>query len=57
MEAAAPDHVSLSDSTTLSEALLNGQDLMLIGLDSWRRAVEKEEAWLSHAPSMLIMRP
>ena len=57
MEAAAPDHVSLSESTTLSEALLEGQDLMLIGLDSWRRSVEKEESWLSHAPSMLIMRP
>ncbi|MCC7500999.1 MAG: cation:proton antiporter, partial [Flavobacteriales bacterium] len=57
MEVAAPDHVSLSNSTTLNEALLEGQDLMLIGLDSWRRAVEKEEPWLSHAPSMLIMRP
>jgi Kef-type K+ transport system membrane component KefB len=57
MEAAAPDHVRLISQVDLNEAALKDQDLMLIGLDSWRRSVEKESPWLGSAPSMLIMRP
>jgi hypothetical protein len=57
MAQAAPDHVRLVMGGDLGEATLRDQDLMLIGLDSWRRAVEKQSPWLSQAPSMLIMRP
>lgn len=57
MEQAAPDHVRLVTEGDLNEAMLRDQDLLLIGLDSWRRAVEKQSPWLSSAPSMLIMRP
>ncbi|MBK6541089.1 MAG: cation:proton antiporter [Flavobacteriales bacterium] len=35
---------------------LKDQGFMLIGLDSWKRAVQSEATWLSQAPSMLIMR-
>ena len=35
---------------------LKDQEFMLIGLDSWKRAVQSEATWLSQAPSMLIMR-
>jgi hypothetical protein len=57
MANAAPDHVRLVREGDLNEDILRDQDLLLIGLDSWRRAVEKQSPWLSSAPSMLIMRP
>ncbi|MBL8002737.1 MAG: cation:proton antiporter [Flavobacteriales bacterium] len=57
MVAAAPEHVRVVRAGDLDAAALKDQDLLLIGLDSWRRAVEKQSAWLSSAPSMLILRP
>ncbi len=57
MMAAAPDHVRLVRANDLDATALHDQDLLLIGLDSWRRAVEKQSPWLSSAPSMLILRP
>jgi hypothetical protein len=38
-------------------AFLSDQDLMLISLESWKRAVEKRAPWLPQVPSTLIMRP
>lgn len=56
MQAAAPDLLELKRSTTIDPERISDQDLLLIGLDSWRRAVAQRSPWLPAAPSMLIMR-
>lgn len=35
---------------------LDQQDLMLIGLESWKKEVEAHSTWLSNSPSVLIIR-
>ena len=35
---------------------LGQQDLMLIGLESWKKEVEAHSSWLSNSPSVLIIR-
>ncbi len=57
MQRAAHGSVELSTTAIDGGGPLTGQDLMLIGLDGWKRAVEKQAPWLAQAPSMLIVRP
>ncbi|MBL7985322.1 MAG: cation/H(+) antiporter, partial [Flavobacteriales bacterium] len=57
LQQAVPDKFELDQNARLSEGSLKDQNLMLISLDGWKRAVDKEDPWLAHAPSTLIMRP
>ncbi len=33
------------------------QDLMLISLDSWKKAVDEQPDWLTYIPSSLLLKP
>jgi Kef-type K+ transport system membrane component KefB len=57
LQETTPDHVRIHEGNALVKEFLDQQDLMLIGLDSWKKAVESHSIWLSHSPSVLILRP
>ncbi len=54
---ASPGKLELRRTTDADNSFSEGQDLMLISIESWKRAVEKQSPWLATAPSTLIMRP
>lgn len=53
----APGHVTVYDEQRIDPEFLRAQDLMLISMESWKKAVETHGLWLSHSPSVLILRP
>lgn len=52
----SPENVTLLYENVLEKDFLQSNDLMVIGLDSWIKAVESHSVWLSHSPSVLIIR-
>ncbi|MCO6149614.1 cation:proton antiporter [Flavobacterium sp. NRK1] len=51
-----PNHIKLLNQRKLEEAFLEGQDLMIISVDSWKKLVDSGSTWLNHTPSLLIMK-
>jgi len=56
IEQIAPNHIALYHDKKIEKEFLEQQDLMLISLDSWKKAVETHSLWLSHSPSVLMIR-
>jgi len=56
IEQIAPNHIALYYDKKIEKNFLEQQDLMLISLDSWKKAVESHSLWLSHSPSVLMIR-
>lgn len=56
IEQIAPNHITLTNDKKIEKEFLDQQDIMLISQDSWKKAVETQSIWLSHAPSVLIIR-
>ncbi len=54
---ASPGKMDLRSTKESDTGLAAEKDLMLISLEGWKRAVEKQSPWLAGAPSTLIMRP
>jgi hypothetical protein len=57
IEQIAPNHIALYNENKINRDFLSGQDLMLISLDSWRKAIETQSIWLPQTPSILILKP
>lgn len=57
IEQVAPNHIALYNERKIEKDFLNRQDLMLISLDSWKKAVATQSVWLSNIPSVLIVKP
>lgn len=57
IEQIAPNHIALYNERKIEKEFLAEQDLMLISIDSWKKALESESTWLSHTPSVLIIKP
>lgn len=57
IEQIAPNHIALYSDKQSDPAFFEQQDLMLISLESWRKALEADTEWLSHTPSVLIIKP
>jgi len=57
IEQIAPNHIALYNQNKIDRDFLAGQDLMLISLDSWKKAVETQSTWLPQTPSTLILKP
>ncbi|KAK6033613.1 transporter, CPA2 family [Ostertagia ostertagi] len=57
IEQIAPNHIALYNENKINKDFLGEQDLMLISLDSWRKAVETQSIWLPQTPSTLIIKP
>ncbi|MBL7964152.1 MAG: cation:proton antiporter [Flavobacteriales bacterium] len=58
VEQESPGKLVLRRSADLFTSLMQlpGQDLMLVGIDTWTKAVQQGEQWLSLTPSVLILR-
>jgi Kef-type K+ transport system membrane component KefB len=56
MERNAPDHITFYKDKIIENEFLDQQDLMLISLESWKKAVESRSLWLANAPSVLMIR-
>lgn len=54
---ANPDSVQLLSVDSIERKFLDQQDLMLISMESWRKVIEEQNAWLSRSPSVLIIKP
>jgi len=52
----APEKTTLHTAKALEKDFLSKKDLMIISLNSWKKAVESHSLWLSHSPSVLILR-
>lgn len=52
-----PQQIKVYNEDNMVENLLEKQDLMMISLDSWKKAVETQSVWLSFTPSTLIIKP
>lgn len=57
IEQIAPNHIALYSERTIEQDFLEQQHLMLISLDSWKKSIDNESDWLSHTPSVLIIKP
>ena len=55
IEQNAPNHIYLVNQNAVVKELLQQQDLMIIGLESWKNLIEKQTAWLTNTPSVLII--
>ena len=56
IEQIAPNHIALYHDKKIEKEFLEQQDLMLISMDSWKKAVEAHSLWLSYSPSVLMVR-
>lgn len=56
IEQVAPNHIALQTQPKLDKEFMSQQDLMLISHDSWKKAVETQSIWLTHTPSVLILK-
>ncbi|MDX3914200.1 MULTISPECIES: cation:proton antiporter domain-containing protein [Olivibacter] len=57
IDVVASNHLSVIDERTMNKALLDQKDLLLVSLDSWKKAVESRSVWLAETPSVLILKP
>ena len=51
-----PDNITLMVETQVNKSFLVKQDLIVIGLESWKKLVESQSDWLSNSPSVLIIK-
>lgn len=56
LQTKSPENVTLLYENVLEKDFLQSQDLMVISLESWIKAVESHSVWLSNSPSVLIIR-
>ncbi len=48
---------TIEQTYAADKAFFEGQDLVLISLDSWKHMIERQEDWLGYHPSILILKP
>lgn len=56
IEKEIPGKILLQQDRLIEKDFLLQQDMMLISLDSWEKAVETQSVWLSNVPSVLIVK-
>jgi Kef-type K+ transport system membrane component KefB len=52
-----PDNITVLQERIMKKEFLSKQDLMIISLESWKKLVDSQSLWLSHVPSVLILKP
>ncbi|WP_129021685.1 cation:proton antiporter domain-containing protein [Edaphocola flava] len=57
IEQVAPNHIALYGGQTVTEEQRNHNDMMMISIESLKRAVTTHSTWLSSLPSILVMKP
>jgi Kef-type K+ transport system membrane component KefB len=57
IELVAPNHIALYHERIIDREFLEQQNLMVISMDSWKKALSTRSVWLSAIPSALIIKP
>lgn len=57
VEQVAPNHIALYTDQKINKDMLQEDHMMIISLESWKRAVDSQSVWLSYVNSILIMKP
>jgi hypothetical protein len=52
-----PSNVKIIKDKDMNAGFFIHQDLMMIGLESWKTLVDSQSIWLSNVPSTLILKP
>ncbi|MDR3704634.1 MAG: cation:proton antiporter [Paludibacteraceae bacterium] len=55
IEQIAPSHISVYPYSFMDSNFLKQQDLMLISIDCWKKAIDNKRPWLTKIPSTLIL--
>ena len=55
LEQFAPNHISLMNAKEIDADFLKNFDLMLVGIESWKKIIESKSNWLSDLPSTLVL--
>jgi len=55
IEQIAPNHISVYPYSFMDSNFLKQQDLMLISIDCWKKAIDNKRPWLTEIPSTLIL--
>lgn len=53
----ASHYLTIVDGGMMNNVLFCNKDLLLVSLDSWKKAVETRSAWLADTSSVLILKP
>lgn len=56
IEKECPGKMTIINGVAPTETVLKAQNLMLIGLESWKKLLEEQSPWLNAVPSTLILR-
>lgn len=56
IEKECPGKLTIINGDAPTEEVLMAQNLMLVGLESWKRLLEEQSHWLNAVPSTLILR-
>lgn len=57
IEQTAPNHIAFYEETVIEKEFLDQQDLMIIGIGSWKKLIETRSVWLAHVASVLVIKP
>jgi hypothetical protein len=52
-----PENINVLQERTMKKEFLSKQDLMIISMESWKKLVDSQSLWLTHVPSVLILKP
>lgn len=57
LEQKHPNNIQVHNVHKLDKSLLLQQDLVIFSLETWKKLIEDEAAWLTDIPSVLIIKP
>jgi Kef-type K+ transport system membrane component KefB len=57
LENAAPNQVTIYEDNVMDKAFLAKHQLLLVSLESWKKALITRSVWLSDTPSVMIIKP
>jgi Kef-type K+ transport system membrane component KefB len=55
IEQVAPNHITLLRVQKIHKEILDSQDLLIIGLNSWKNNINSDYYWITEAPAVLII--
>jgi Kef-type K+ transport system membrane component KefB len=55
IEQVAPNHINMISVPMVNKEILDNKDLLIIGLESWKKNINAEYHWMGEAPSILIV--
>jgi len=56
IEHQAPNHIAVFERGKINQSFLEPMDLLLVSIETWKYLIENKPDWLSHIPSILIVK-